>query len=64
MRVKLYTTAFRMVQEVTLPNLPAGPVKTQVPLVDKKGHLLANGLYYIVIFTPQGHSVGKLLITR
>ncbi len=62
--LKIFTTAFRKVQETTLSNVPAGMVQTQMDLVDKFGTPLANGFYYLLVTAPQGRSVGKILIFR
>lgn len=62
--VSVYTTAFRRVNEITLTNLPAGTTEEALPLMDRSGVPLANGLYYIVIQTPQGRFLAKLLVLR
>jgi hypothetical protein len=61
--VRIFTSAFRMVQEKKFDSVPAG---TSVPinLTDKWGAPLASGLYYVVVTTSQGRSIGKLLILR
>jgi hypothetical protein len=35
-----------------------------LPLSDRNGKPLANGLYYVLIQTPFGKSVEKLLVLR
>jgi hypothetical protein len=62
-KVRIFTLAFRKVQEYTQPQVPAG---TDVPisLIDKWGKPLASGLYYVVVQTSQGRTIGKLLILR
>ncbi len=62
-KVKLFTLAFRKVQENTYHQIPDG---TDVPLnlTDKWGMPLASGLYYVVVQTTQGRSIGKFLILR
>jgi hypothetical protein len=62
--IKIFTTAFRMVREMSLANAPAGINQVTLDLLDKWGAPLANGLYYVVVVTPQGRSVGRLLILR
>ena len=62
--LKLFTTALRKIQETTLNNVPAGLVQTPLALVDKQGSALSNGLYYLLVTAPRGHSVGKILILR
>jgi hypothetical protein len=61
--VRIFTSAFRMVQEKKFDSVPAG---TSVPinLTDKWGAPLASGLYYVAVTTSQGRSIGKLLILR
>jgi hypothetical protein len=62
--IKVYTLSFRMVSEEKFRDVPAGPDDFPLPLADKWGRELANGLYYIQVTTPQGHSMGKWLILR
>jgi len=61
--VEIFTVSFRMVQEETFVNVPSG-VAVTVQLTDKWGKPLANGLYYLVVKTNGGQSVGKLLIIK
>jgi hypothetical protein len=63
-QISVFTTAFRRVNEVTLPNVPAGTTDIALPLADQGGKPLANGLYYVVIQTPQGRFVIKLMVLR
>ena len=62
--VKLFTTAFRKVQETDIPN--QGPLPLDVPLLlrDQHGIPLANGLYYIVVTAEGNRSVTKLLVLK
>lgn len=62
--VTVYTTAFRKVNTVTSANLPAGVHVLPIPLTDKAGVPLANGLYYLVLKTPSERIILKLLILR
>ena len=62
MRIQIFTVAFREVQNETIPNLPAGTSKVPVPLVDREGKPLANGLYYVLITANGKRWVLKLLI--
>jgi len=59
--VKIFTVAFRMVREQTYYSIASG---TPVPLelVDRRGTPLASGLYYVVVTTSGGQSIGKLLV--
>lgn len=62
-RIEIFTTAFRKVQDQTFPHVPAGG-KVALELKDKWGHPLASGLYYVVV-SFQGHKmVEKLLVLR
>jgi hypothetical protein len=62
-KVSYFTLAFRRVNELHFPSVPAGGTVT-LPLVDEGGTPLANGLYYIVVQTDQGRSLLKLLVIR
>ncbi len=62
-KVQIFTTAFRKVQEKTYPSQPVG-IPVSITLNDREGTPLASGLYYVVVITPQGRSIGKLLILR
>jgi hypothetical protein len=59
--VKVFTIAFRKVIDAQT-QVPTGVY--QLDLHDKNGTFLANGLYYIVVTTPQARFVQKLLILR
>ena len=61
--VKIFTIAFRKVQENTYHQILNG---TDVPLnlTDKWGKPLASGLYYVAVQTYRGRTIGKLLILR
>ena len=61
--VKVYTTAFRLVDKFTADQM-AGGSNVSLPLTDQGGSPLANGLYYVVVTTPEGRSTLKLLIIR
>jgi len=62
-RVEIFTTAFRRVQDTTFPNQP-GEVAVSLKLTDRFGAPLANGLYYVVVIIDGHRSIAKLLITR
>lgn len=61
--VEIFTTAFRKVREDRLPQNPVGP-DWVLPLVDRRGSPLADGLYYLKVTTPGGSSIVKWLILR
>jgi rhamnogalacturonan endolyase len=63
-QISVFTTAFRRVNEITLSNVPAGTTDVALPLTDREGTPLADGLYYVVVTTPQGRFVVKLMILR
>ena len=62
--VLVFTLAFRKVNEIVLSNVSAGTTDVALPLTDKEGRPLANGIYYVLVITPQGRSIGKLLVLR
>ncbi len=62
-RVEIFTLAFRKVNELNFSQVAPGGSVT-VPLTDRWNKPLADGLYYVVIKTGQGRSIGKLLIFR
>jgi len=61
--VKVFTTAFRMVNEIPYSNQEGG-TDIPLPLNNRWGTPLANGLYYVVVYTPEGRAIEKLLIIR
>jgi hypothetical protein len=63
-QISVFTMAFRRVNEITLPNVPAGTADVALPLSDQRGTPLADGLYYIVVRAPQGRFITKLMILR
>ena len=62
--IEIFTLAFRKVNEITLSNVQAGLTDLGLPLTDKEGNPLANGLYYVVVTTKSGRYTGKLLVLR
>jgi hypothetical protein len=60
--VTVFTTAFRRVNEFSVTQ--AGGSDVSLPLSDRNGKPLANGLYYVLIQTPSGKSIEKLLVLR
>ena len=60
-RIEIFTSAFRKVQDKTYSNVPSGQ-SVPVSLTDRFGSPLAGGIYYIRV-TVDGHrSIGKLLV--
>ena len=62
-QVRLFTTAFRRVREELMPHQSVG-VPILLDLNDDSGSPLASGLYYVVVDTNLGRSIGKLLVLR
>jgi hypothetical protein len=58
----VFTTAFRRVNEFSVNQAVGSDVL--LPLSDRNGQPLANGLYYVLIQTPDGRSIQKLLVLR
>jgi len=62
-KVQVFTTAFRKVQEKLYTLQPYGPI--QILMQDDWGNPLASGLYYVVIsVNGNQRSVTKLLLLR
>jgi hypothetical protein len=62
-KVRIFTPAYRKVQEVFYPQVAVG-CDIPIPMVDNGGWMLANGLYYIVADTADGRYIGKLLVVK
>jgi len=62
-KIQVFTLAFRKVREISISQAAAGS-DLGLSLNDNGGNALANGLYYVVVTTNQGHKIGKLLILR
>ena len=61
--VQVFTTAFRMVNTINFPS-QAGGSQVSLPLTDRNNRPLANGLYYVLVQSPAGRAILKLLILR
>lgn len=61
--VKIFTLAFREIQEETFPEVSPGEAIT-LNLTDKFGNPLANGLYYVVVQAQGNRWVTKLMVIR
>lgn len=61
--VKVYTTAFRKIESLTVTD-QAGGTDIFLPLTAKDGTAFANGLYYVAVKTPGGTSILKMLVLR
>jgi hypothetical protein len=62
-RIELFTVAFRKIQDITRKDIPSG-VSVSINLTDRKGQSLARGIYYVVVTTNAGRSIGKLLLLQ
>ena len=58
--IEVFTLGFRKVIDLTVNSVPSGTA-IALPLVDRWGKALANGLYYVVVRTNSGKAIGKLL---
>jgi hypothetical protein len=61
-KIQIFTTALREVQTIKVAQV-AGDSLT-VPLIDKGGHPLADGLYYFVIQISGNRWIDKVLVLR
>jgi len=62
--VMVFTTAFRKINEVSYGAQTSGPVTISLATRDQWDTPLANGLYYLVLKTPRGRLIGKLIVSR
>jgi hypothetical protein len=62
-KVELFTVNFRLVLEDEFPWVPSGTA-VPVTLAGRGGNSLSNGLYYVVVTTKVGRTIGKLLVLR
>lgn len=63
-KVLVFTTAFRKINEISIGQVPAGTNKTALQLADRWGSPLANGIYYVVIRNDQERYTVKLMVIR
>ncbi len=63
-KVKVFTTAFRKVNEKSVIQAVPGVLSIPLELQDSFGTPLADGIYYLIVLAPQGRLVGKLIILR
>ncbi|MGH7738703.1 MAG: hypothetical protein ACREL1_01030 [bacterium] len=64
LKVEVFTVAFRKVNEISWMNVRPGITDVAIPLTDKRGSPLANGLYYVFARTTSERFITKLLILR
>jgi hypothetical protein len=64
MRILIFTTAFRKINEMTLRQVPAGVTSVPYDLTDRWGGALANTVYYVIVRVDRERFVTKLMILR
>ncbi len=62
-RIEIFTISFRKVRDENFPSIPSGTAVT-LTLTGRGGAPLANGLYYGLVTTKAGSTIGKLLILK
>jgi hypothetical protein len=60
-QIQVYTSAFRRVNSLSFTNVTPG-TPLPIPLTDRFGNPLANGVYYLVVQAQGKHWVIKLLV--
>jgi hypothetical protein len=63
-KVEIYTLAFRKVWESPKTGSVTWGHDIQVSLVASDGNPFSNGLYYVVVTTNSGRTIGKMLVLR
>jgi hypothetical protein len=61
-KIQIFTTALREVQTIKVAQVTGDSLS--VPLIDKGGHPLADGLYYFVIQINGNRWIDKVLVLR
>jgi hypothetical protein len=64
LKIQLFTTAYRKVSETVMKDVPAGRRQVKLSLLDPKGRALAKGFYHLLVVSPHGRAIGKLLILK
>jgi len=62
-QVTLYSSAFRSLNSLSWSNVAPGTV-LDIPLTDRNGNLLANGVYYLVVQAQGKRWIVKLMVLR
>ena len=62
-RVEIFSSNFRKVQDRTFLQVPSGLAVT-VELKDRWERPLANGLYYVIVKIEGGRFISKLMVLR
>jgi hypothetical protein len=63
-KVEIYTVAYRKVFNRTFNLTYGNDVILNAPVTDNWNNPLASGVYYVVVTTNSGRSIGKMLILR
>jgi hypothetical protein len=63
-KVMVFTTSFRKINEIRLGQVPAGTTPIALALTDRWGSPLANGIYYVFIKGVHGRQFVKLMVLR
>ncbi|MGH7739818.1 MAG: hypothetical protein ACREL1_06690 [bacterium] len=62
-QLRIFTTAFRMVHQINDFNQTGGKA-VALPVKDRSGTALADGLYYVEVESPRSQWIVKLLILK
>ena len=62
-RVRVYTTAFRLVNSLSFENVQPGQ-DVDIPLTNKWGSALASGVYYLSVNAGGKHWTVKFMVIR
>jgi hypothetical protein len=63
-KVEIYTVAYRKVFNHTYELTYGNDVVLYAPITDNWNNPLASGVYYVVVTTNNGRSIGKMLVLR
>jgi len=63
-KVRVYSIAFRKLREDNFSQVAMGTHDLPIPIQDKVGSTLANGLYYVMVDAGGDHKTLKWLIFR
>jgi hypothetical protein len=62
-KVQLYSVAYRNVLEQIFHNVASGQ-DVSIDLISSANHPFSGGLYYVVVTTNNGRTIGKLIVLR
>lgn len=60
--VQVYSVAYVRLEELSFPNISWQPLK--LPLQERSGGRLGQGLYYVVFSTSKGRDIAKMFVLR